>query len=122
MKILVIEDDSFLSGLVSGKLEQDGFQVFTAANGEVAIQTATKEIPDLVILDLMMPKIDGFAVLEQIKKNDALKSKPVIVFSNITDENEMIRVKNMGANEYMIKSNFTLDELVDKIKSLLPKA
>lgn len=122
MKILVIEDDSFLSGLVSGKLEQDGFQVFTAANGEVAIQTATKEIPDLVILDLMMPKIDGFAVLEQIKKNDALKSKPVIVFSNITDENEMIRVKNMGANEYMIKSNFTLDELVEKIKSLLPKA
>jgi DNA-binding response OmpR family regulator len=122
VKILVIEDDSFLSGLVSGKLEQDGFQVFTAGNGEVAIQTATKEVPDLVILDLMMPKVDGFAVLEQIKKNDALKSKPVIVFSNITDENEMIRVKNMGANEYMIKSNFTLDELVDKIKSLLPKA
>ncbi len=122
MKILVIEDDSFLSGLLSGKLEKDGFQVFTAANGEVAIQTAEKEVPDLVILDLMMPKIDGFAVLEQIKKNDALKSKPVIVFSNITDENEMVRVKNMGANEYMIKSNFTLDELVEKIKTLLPKA
>lgn len=118
-KILIIEDDSFLQGLASTKLEKEGFTVRGAANGEEGIKLLTAEAPDLVLCDLIMPGTDGFAVLEAAQKNPATAKIPIIVFSNLSEDKDIKRAKELGATEYMVKSNFTLDELADKIKSIL---
>lgn len=118
-KILIIEDDSFLQGLASTKLEKEGFTVRGAANGEEGIKLLSSESPDLVLCDLIMPGTDGFAVLEAAKKDPALAKIPIIVFSNLSEDKDIKRAKELGAVEYMVKSNFTLDELADKIKSIL---
>jgi len=118
-KILIIEDDSFLQGLASTKLEKEGFAVRGAANGEEGLKLLTAEAPDLVLCDLIMPGTDGFAVLEAAQKNPATAKIPIIVFSNLSEDKDIKRAKELGAAEYMVKSNFTLDELADKIKSIL---
>lgn len=118
-KILIIEDDSFLQGLASTKLEKEGFAVRGAANGEEGLKLLTAEAPDLVLCDLIMPGTDGFAVLEGARKNPATAKIPIIVFSNLSEDKDIKRAKELGAVEYMVKSNFTLDELADKIKSIL---
>lgn len=118
-KILIIEDDSFLQGLASTKLEKEGFAVRGAANGEEGLKLLTAEAPDLVLCDLIMPGTDGFAVLEAAQKNPTTAKIPIIVFSNLSEDKDIKRAKELGAAEYMVKSNFTLDELADKIKSIL---
>ncbi len=118
-KILVIEDDSFLQGLVASKLAKEGYAVVTAASGEEAVKVADEQKPNLILLDLVLPGMDGFEVLTKIRKNEALKKTPVIVFSNLAEEKDMSRARDLGANDFMIKSNFTLDELAVKIKEML---
>ena len=118
-KILIIEDDSFLQGLAAGKLSKDGFQVLTASTGEDAVKIADSENPDFVLLDLVLPTMDGFTVLEKIRSNAALAKTPVIVFSNLSEDKDIARARELGATDFMIKSNFTLDESSDKIKSIL---
>ncbi len=119
-KILIIEDDSFLQGLVASKLGKDGYSIVTAANGEDAVRLADSEKPDCILLDLLLPSMDGFETLTRIRQNEALKNTPVVIFSNLAEEKDMARAKALGANEYMVKSNFTLDELAAKIKGMLP--
>lgn len=118
-KILIVEDDSFLQGLSAGKLSKEGFTVVTASTGEDAVKVADAEKPDFILLDLILPGMDGFAVLEKVRKNAALAKTPIIVFSNLPEDKDIIRAKELGATDYMIKSNFTLDELAEKIKSML---
>jgi DNA-binding response OmpR family regulator len=118
-KILIVEDDSFLQGLTASKLSKDGYTILVAANGEDAVKIADTEKPDFILLDLVLPSMDGFEVLAKIRKNDALKKIPVIIFSNLAEEKDMLKAKDLGANEYMVKSNFTLDELAQKIKEML---
>jgi DNA-binding response OmpR family regulator len=118
-KILIVEDDSFLQGLTASKLSKDGYTILVAGNGEDAVKIADAEKPDFILLDLVLPAMDGFEVLAKIRKNDALKKIPVIIFSNLAEEKDMIKARDLGANEYMVKSNFTLDELAAKIKEML---
>ena len=117
-KILVVEDDTFLLGLISGKLIASGYIALTATDGDQAIKTLEDETPDLVILDLVLPSTDGYEVLDKIK-NSSKMAIPVFVFSNLSEEKDILKAKNMGAAEYMVKSSFTLDELMDKIKKLI---
>ncbi len=118
-KVLIIEDDTFLQGLVATKLGKEGYEVSTAGDGEAAVRVADEKLPDIILLDLVLPNIDGFEVLAKMRKNEALKKTPVIVFSNLAEEKDMAKAIDLGANEYMVKSNFTLDELAEKIKDIL---
>jgi len=118
-KILIIEDDDFLRSLAVTKLEKEGFTVAQASDGKSGVDQATGSLPDLIILDLMLPVMDGFAVLATLKAEDATKNIKVIVFSNLGEDSDIKKCLDMGANDYLIKANFTLDELVEKIKALL---
>ncbi len=118
-KIIIVEDDTFLQGLASQKLSKEGFQVVAISDGNQAYETIVKEKPNLVLLDLMMPGVDGFQVLEKMNADSTVKGIPVIVFSNLSEDKDINRAKELGATEFMVKSNFTLDELVEKVKSVL---
>ncbi len=118
-KILIVEDDSFLQGLAMTKLEKEGFAVLAAGNAEEAQKILATDSPELVLLDLILPGADGFSILEAIRKEDKTKTLPVIVFSNLSEDKDITRAKELGATDYMVKSNFTLDELAERVKGIL---
>jgi two-component system OmpR family response regulator len=118
-KILIVEDDSFLQGLASTKLEKEGFTVLAASSGDEAIKLLSSNTPDFILLDLVLPGADGFTVLKSLRENAATSKTPVIVFSNLSEDKDIKQAKDLGATDYMVKSNFTLDELADKIKEIL---
>lgn len=118
-KILIVEDDSFLEGLASTKLEKEGFVVFGASNSDEATKILAAETLDLALLDLVLPGTDGFGILKMIRDNPKTTAMPVIVFSNLSEDKDIKRAKELGATDYMVKSNFTLDELAERIKSIL---
>lgn len=118
-KVLIIEDDDFLRSLAVTKLEKEGFAVTMAANGQEGLAQVTTTAPDLIILDLMLPIMSGFDVLKTLKASDTTKNIKVIVFSNLGEESDIKTCLDLGANDYLVKANFTLDELVEKIKELL---
>lgn len=118
-KILVIEDDKFLRELIARKLSDDGFVIIEATDGEEGIKKVKEEKPDLILLDLILPSIDGFEVLSQIKKDENLKSIPVIILSNLGQREEVEKGLKMGAVDYLIKAHFTLGEIIEKMKNIL---
>ena|SRR3989344_2769312 len=118
-KVLIIEDDSFLQGLTSRKLKAEGYDVFVASNHIEAFKSLEANKPDLLLLDLLLPEVDGFAILKQIRDTAGTKKLPVIVFSNLSEDKDIKRVQDLGVVEFMVKSNFTLDELVNKVKGVI---
>lgn len=118
-KILIVEDDSFLQGIASTKLEKEGFTVTGASNSDEATKVLAADTPDLVLLDLVLPGTDGFGILKMIRENQKTMTTPVIVFSNLSEDKDIKHAKELGATDYMVKSNFTLDELADRIKEIL---
>jgi DNA-binding response OmpR family regulator len=118
--ILIIEDDNFLQGLEAKKLKKEGYEVSTAVNSVEAFKIIDSRIPlDLVLLDLLLPDVDGFTILEKIRQNENIGKIPVIIFSNLSEEKDINRAKKLGISEFMVKSNFTLDELALKVKELI---
>lgn len=118
-KILIIEDDSFLQGIASTKLEKEGFTVSGASNSDEAMKSLAADTPDLILCDLVLPGTDGFGILKMIRENQKTMTTPVIVFSNLSEDKDIKHAKDLGATDYMVKSNFTLDELSDRIKEIL---
>jgi DNA-binding response OmpR family regulator len=118
-KVLIVEDDSFLQGLETKKLEEVGYVVVTASSGEEGLKKINEPDIDIVLLDLILPNFDGLEILKKIKGTEALKNIPVIVFSNLSEEKTIKRSMELGATDFMVKSNFTLDELVKRIDSVL---
>jgi len=118
-KVLIIEDDSFLQGLEAGKLKKVGYDVIVASSGGEAMQKINEPGIDVILLDLILPDFDGFEILAKIRATDAIKNTPVIVFSNLSEEKDLNRAKELGSTDFMIKSNFTLDELVKRIEDIL---
>lgn len=118
-KILTIEDDNFLQGLEVGKLKKSGYEVITASTGKEGMEKINESGVDLILLDLILPDFDGFEILKKIKETEALKKIPVIVFSNLSEDKDIKRAEALGATDFMIKSNFTLDELVERVKKTL---
>ena len=118
--VLIIEDDNFLQGLEATKLKKEGYTVLTASNSVEAFKFIdNKEKIDIILLDLLLPEVDGFMVLEKIRDNKDFLKIPVIVFSNLSEEKDIKRATKLGISEYMVKSNFTLDELAKKVKELI---
>jgi DNA-binding response OmpR family regulator len=118
-KILIVEDDIFLQGLEAGKLKKSGFDIAAARNGAEAIAQINDPTINLILLDLILPDFDGFEVLEKIQQNTSGKHVPVIVFSNLSSDKDVERAKKLGAMDFMVKSNFTLDELIEHIHAIL---
>jgi DNA-binding response OmpR family regulator len=118
-RILIVEDDDFLRSLAVTKLETQGFAMETASNGTEGLEKTMKQPPDLLILDLMLPNMSGFEILEKIRNNEATKKLKVVVFSNLGEEADIKQCLDLGVSEYLVKANFTLDELAEKIKLIL---
>ena len=118
-KILIAEDDQFLSKIYKIKLEKAGYSVVIALDGNQAIEEISKSLPDLILLDLMMPIKDGFATLEEIKKNPRWSKIPVLVASNLGQAEDINRAKKLGADDFIIKSDTSLSDIVVKIVSFL---
>jgi len=117
-KIMIVEDDRFLRDLLLQKLEIEGFEVSVAIDGETGYKKILEEKPDLVLLDLILPGIDGFQVLERIKTNKDF-SAPVIILSNLGQKEDIERGLQLGARDYIIKAHYTPGEIVEKIKQNL---
>ena len=118
-KILIIEDDKFLRELISRKLSSEGFNIVDAVDGEEGVRKIKSETPDLVLLDLILPGIDGFEVLTQAKKDPKTASIPVIVLSNLGQKQDIERGLKLGAVDYLIKANFTPGEIIKKAEKFL---
>jgi DNA-binding response OmpR family regulator len=118
-KILTIEDDAFLKNIESSKFTKSGFEVATAMTKADIEQSLATSIPDVILLDMMLPDIDGYQILQNLKADEKTRNIPVIVFSNLSSDADMKKMIDAGASAFMIKSNFTLDEVVEKIHSLI---
>ena len=117
--ILLVEDERLLRKAAENALRQRGFRVLTAANGDEALRTAAAEIPDLVLLDLVMPGLPGYQVLRALKNNDATAAIPVVILTNLGRDADVQRALDAGAVAYAIKSNLALKELVALIRRVL---
>lgn len=120
-KILIVEDDEFLRLLLVKKLRNEGFQILEAVDGEDALRKMKENLPELVILDLILPSVDGFQVLERKKEDQEIKNIPVLIVSNLGEKEEVSRSLKLGAIDYIVKSYHTPAEIVEKIKSLFAK-
>ena len=121
ISILVVEDDKFLRELLVRKLETSEFNVLFAVDGEEALKKLKEKIPQLILLDLVLPGIDGFDVLKHIKENPLTKNIPVIILSNLGQQEEVEKGIRLGADDYLIKAHFTPDEIIEKTKRILKK-
>lgn len=121
IRILIIEDDPFLSSLARGRLLKEGYDVAVATDGEQGLRALGETIPDLVLLDIIMPVLDGFEVLRRMKADPRLKDVPVVIFSNLGQEHEVEEGKRLGADDFLVKAKLTLREVMAKIEALLQK-
>ena len=117
--VLIVEDDPFYSSVYRTKVEKEGIKAVIAGDGDKALKQANEATPALVVLDLIMPEKDGFQTLAELKQNPALKDVPVLVLSNLSQEEDIKRVMDLGAKEFIVKSNVPINELVGKIKQYL---
>ena len=117
--ILIIEDDIFLADLYRTKFELEGFTVYLAYDGEKGWEIAQKKNPDVILLDLILPKMGGFAVLENLKSDKKLKEIPVILLTNLSQKADVSKGLKMGAVKYLIKAHYTPTEIAEEIKKIL---
>ena len=117
--LLVIEDEEFLVKAYKTILEQEDIDVLVARNGDEAIAFLERDPPDLVLLDLMLPGMDGFEVLQALRANEHWKQVPVIVTTNLGQAKDLERTKQLGATDYWVKADTTMDEIIEKVKQYL---
>ncbi|HNY98076.1 MAG TPA: response regulator [Candidatus Pacearchaeota archaeon] len=120
-KLLVIEDDSFLRELIVKKLINEGFEVSEGVDGEEGLKKAQEGGMNMILLDLILPGIDGFEVLKRVKEDPKINSVPVIILSNLGQKEDIERGLKLGATDFLIKAHFTPAEIIEKIKSVLKK-
>lgn len=115
-KILIVEDEPNLLELYRLALERAGFEVFTAVNGEVGLMLAKGNPPDLVLLDILMPKVDGYEMLRRMKADPTTKKVPIIIFSNLSQREEIEKGLKLGAKDFILKTSITPTAMVEKVK------
>jgi DNA-binding response OmpR family regulator len=121
-KVMWVEDDQFLSDLISRKLNNQGCRLMFARTGEDALKILEKETPDIIILDILLPGISGFDVMEKIKADPKTNKIPVIFLSNFSQNNEIDRATKLGASRFLIKASIVLDDLVRELQAVLAEA
>ncbi|MCL5010914.1 MAG: response regulator [Patescibacteria group bacterium] len=118
-KILIIEDDTFLRELMKRKTQEAGFEVIESVDGESGVKAAKEQKPDLVLLDLILPGVNGFEVLAALKEDVATSDIPVLILSNLGQQEDIDKAMRLGAADFMIKAHFTPNEIVEKAKQIL---
>ena len=116
---MIVEDDRFLSSLIKARLEKDGYTVTQAFDGAEASARLKEERPNLIILDLIMPKVTGFEVLQNISLTPGLEKVPVVILSNLAQDSDIEKARQLGAREYFVKVKISIDDLIGKIKTLI---
>jgi DNA-binding response OmpR family regulator len=119
IQVLLVEDDEFLANIYKSKFEMEGFKVIQAGDGLEAVEIAKKRKPDIILLDILLPKMDGFEALTEIKKSAASKKIPVVMLTNLGQKEDVERGFSLGASDYLIKAHFKPSEIVSKVKQLL---
>jgi CheY-like chemotaxis protein len=117
--VLVVEDDRFLRRACEVSLRQRGFTVLTAADGEVALAMIQAELPGLVLLDLLMPRMSGLELLRRLRAEERTRALPVLVLSNSSREEDVAELERLGITAYLVKANLSLEELGETVKRLL---
>ena len=118
-KILVIEDEATLQKALNEVLSEEGYEVISSLDGLKGLELAKKETPDLILLDIILPKMDGFEVLKRIKEDDKISEIPVIILTNLSDINDIQKALDLGATTYLVKADFHLEDVLKKIKKVL---
>jgi DNA-binding response OmpR family regulator len=117
--ILLVEDDTFLANIYKTKFEMEGFKISVSENGQDGLDDAKKKNPDIILLDILLPKLDGFAVLQKLKADSTLKDIPVILLTNLGQKDDVSKGLEMGAVDYLIKAHFKPSEVVNKVNEVL---
>jgi DNA-binding response OmpR family regulator len=118
-KILIVDDDSLMVRMYQTKFKGDGFSVDTASNGEEGLEKAVANKPDLILLDVMMPKVNGLEMLQRVKRDIDIKDTPVVILSNVGEEGDVNKGLEMGAVSYLVKASYTPKQVVEKVKEIL---
>lgn len=120
-KILIVEDEPALLELYKTKMDLEGFATFIANNGDIGFMMAKNNAPDVILLDILMPEVDGYSMLKKLKTDETTKKIPVIIFSNLSQKEEIEKGFKLGAEDYIIKTSVTPAKLVEKVKQFLMK-
>jgi DNA-binding response OmpR family regulator len=118
-KILVIEDEATLQKALNDVLSQEGYDVSSALDGVRGLELATEEKPDLILLDIILPRMDGFEVLRKLKSDENTSNIPVIILTNLSDINDIQKALDLGATTYLVKADFHLEDILKKVKETL---
>ena len=118
-KILIVEDDAFLSSLLKTRIQGDGFEALLASDGDMALKILQEEKPDLVLLDVILPKRSGFELIESLQSDPRFKSVPIVIISNLGQEADIIRGKELGVVDYFVKARISIDDLLKKVREHL---
>ena len=121
MKILIVEDEQLLAEMYRDRFLQEGFEVYLASDSEEGFNLLQKNKPDIILLDILLPKENGVTFLEKLKKDPNFSSIPVVVFCNFDDPETKNKIRKLGVKDYLIKTNFTPQEIVEKVKKVLEK-
>lgn len=118
-KVLLVEDDKMLADMYVTKFSKEGMEIMKADDGSKGLEMAKQHKPDLILLDIIMPKLDGFAVLRELKKDPTMANTHILLLTNLGQSEDVEKGKQLGADDYFIKANHTPAEIVDKVKYLL---
>ena len=120
-KILVVEDEEILLAALQEELNQGGYETMGAVDGEDGLSKVLTFKPDLILLDLVMPKMDGMTVLQKLKESPETASVPVVILTNLSDYERISEALSLGAKDYLVKANYSLADLMDKVKNVLAR-
>jgi len=120
-KVLIIEDEKMISEMYKTKFEMEGFEVIQAFDGKDGLDKAKELKPEVILLDIILPKLDGFLVLKEIRSDNTLKNIPVFLLTNLGQEDDVKKGKDLGAEGYFVKANHSPAEILEKVKSVLNK-
>ncbi|MFH0969055.1 MAG: response regulator [Patescibacteria group bacterium] len=118
-KLLIVEDDSILQKALQEFLSEEGFEIFSALDGEEGVKMAKENMPDLILLDIILPRKDGYEVLRELKAEDSTKNIPIVLLTNLGSLNDVEKAIGLGATTYLIKADYKLEEVSKKIKEVL---
>lgn len=118
-KVLIVEDEATLNKAIADFLVAENFEVLSALDGQAGIEMAKKELPDLILLDIILPQKDGYEVLDDLKKDEKTKNIPVILLTNLESQEDIVKAFEKGATTYLVKSDYKLQDVVKKIKMAL---
>ena len=121
-KILVVEDEEILLTALQEELKQGGYETMGAGDGEEGLAKVKSFLPDLILLDLVMPKMDGMEVLKKLKESEDTKNVPVVILTNLSDYERISEALSLGAKDYLVKANYSLADLLEKVKTVLNRA